>query len=192
MKTEQLEDILRPVSPSPHGVALKLASEYGSFLALAETEADDICRRAGANAQISVYIKLAVALASRRKCDLYRFGGRHTERETREYLAALFFGLSSETVYIISIDGDGKAIACDRVGEGSVNLSSVIPRKITETAIKRGAEEIIVAHNHPRGTAVASAEDIRTAESLNRICASVGICVRAHFVAARGECVRFM
>lgn len=188
MRDEILLSLISNVSVDFEAKAEKLINKYGSFLAVAEAEADDIAEVLGGDASLALYIKLSAALISRRGCDLFKFGKKHSEQEIEEYLKYLFFGLSVETVYLLSFDSFGKVLFCDRAGEGTVNISSVLPRKILEIAKKRRAAGVIIAHNHPGGYAKASDDDITATAMLRELLYSSGIELSAHYVVSGAEC----
>lgn len=190
MRDEILLSLISNVSVDFEAKAEKLINKYGSFFAVAEAEADDIAEVLGGDKALALYIKLSAALASRRGCDLFKFGKKHSEKEIEEYLKYLFFGLSVETVYLLSFDSSGKVLFCDRAGEGTVNISSVLPRKILEIAKKRRAAGVIIAHNHPGGYAKASDDDISATEMLRELLYFSGIELSAHYVVAGAECAK--
>jgi len=187
MKVELAMEFLSPAIKNSAEIAKRLCERFGSFREVAEADSYVIEDAVG-DAACALYIKLAVALASRRICDRFKFGRSHTEEETKEYLKHLFFGLSIETVYLISIDGLGKAIACDRVGEGTVNLSNVLPRRLLEAAKRRGAKSVIIAHNHPGGFAMPSTDDVTSTSLLRELFESSGIKLINHYVVAGDDC----
>ena len=187
MKISMISELLSPITKNSSQISQRLSERYGSFVELAEADIDAIAAVTG-DSSVALYIKLAVALVSRRVCDSLRFGKKHTQEEIENYLVHLFFGLTVETVYVISIDKAGKTVACDKVNEGTVNFSNVTPRKLLEVALRRGASEVIVAHNHPGGYAIASGDDISATALLNEIFASSGIKLLNHYVVAASEC----
>lgn len=190
MKIKLLEELLAPVTKSPAETAKKLAEKFGTFLEIAEAETHTVSEAIGGDLSTSVYIKLAVALSSRRICDSFKLGKKHIENEICDYLKALFFGLSVETVYMLSIDASGKVSACDKAGEGTVNFSNVLPRKIIEIAKRRGAKSVIIAHNHPGGYAHPSEDDLAATKLLTELFIASGIALEASYVVAGAECVK--
>ena len=190
MKTELLREIIAPVCKTPQKTAKMLAEHYGSFLAIAEADTYSLTEALGGNASLALYIRLAVDIASRRYSDRFKFGKKHTEEEIKEYLVSLFFGVSVETVYMLSFDEQDRVIACDKIGEGTVNYSSILPRKIIETAKRRGAKSIAIAHNHPGGYANPSEDDISASRMIFGILNSSGIDFVSSYIVAGDECVK--
>ena len=190
MKTELLSEIIAPVCKTPQKTAKLLAEHYGSFLAIAEADTYSLTEALGGNQSLALYIRLAVDIASRRGCDGFKFGKKHTEEEIKEYLISLFFGISVETVYMLSFDEQERVIACDKVGEGTVNYSSVLPRKIIETAKRRGAKSVAIAHNHPGGYAHPSEDDLSSSRMIFGILNASGINFVDGYIVAGAECVK--
>ena len=175
MQPEILEELLSCVSGTATADAQALMAHFENFLAVSEADQYSLLDVLGGNMSTSLYIKLAVALSSRRICDEFKFGKTHTDEEIKRYLTALFFGIGNETVYVLSFDNDGRVIACDRAGEGTVNFSSVLPRKIMEIIKRRGAKSVIVAHNHPGGYATPSQDDVLATKLVREVFTAYGI-----------------
>ena len=100
-----------------------------------------------------------------------------------------FLNRSVETVYLLCLDAKCKEIGCLMVGEGSVNSASISIRKIVEMALNANATSVVLAHNHPSGLAIPSAEDIQTTKRLGRALAAVEIVLADHLIFADGEYV---
>lgn len=188
MNEDFLIEILSHAVKDPTEMASKLSNHYNSFVALAEADIEDIALTLDGDKSTALYLKLSLALVSRRKCDKFAFKKKHTKEETEDYLKAFFFGVSVETIVIISIDSSDKVIACDKVSEGTVNFSNVLPRRVLEIAIKRGARKIIIAHNHPGGYAIPSDDDLSSTKMLSEILSVSGVSVASSYVVAGAEC----
>ena len=78
---------------------------------------------------------------------------------------------------------------CKEVGEGSVNSASISIRKIVEIALSTNATTVILAHNHPSGVAVPSAEDIQTTRRVAAALSTVEVHLADHIVVAEGDYV---
>ncbi len=57
-------------------------------------------------------------------------------------------------------------------------------RKIVELALASNATSVVLAHNHPSGIAIPSAEDITTTKRLATALDAVGIILADHIVVA--------
>lgn len=168
----------------------RLLARYGSFATVFSEKEDDISRVGGVNMSTALLIKLIAYTHARRVKERFELGREHTELELREYICALFLGLSVETVYAIFLDAAGRVICSEQISEGTVNTSDVVPRKILEFANKKKSNRIILAHNHPKGSKTPSKDDVMTTGRLYNLFLGVGIRLQAHYIVADGEIER--
>ena len=133
--------------------------------------------------------KLIVAGASAypRTIDFAKF--REVADACGAYLVPRFFGRSKETVFLLCLDAKCKVLCCKEIGEGSVNAASISVRKVVETALAANATTVILAHNHPSGVAVPSAEDVQTTRRIAAALSAVEIHLADHMVVAEGDYV---
>ncbi len=105
------------------------------------------------------------------------------------YLMSHFFGRDVEMVYILCMDAKGKVLCCKKVGEGSVNSANVPIRRVVEIALGVNASSVILAHNHPSGLALPSADDIQTTHRLAMALDAVDIVLVDHIVVSNDDYV---
>ena len=130
----RLEELLGHVVKNPSEAVKKLSDSFGSMRGIVEAEPEEIRDALDGDMSTALYIKLAVSLASRRKSDLLTFGKKHSRGEIEDFFKAFFFGISVEEVAVMSLDSQGRVLGVDKAGEGTVNFSNVMPRKILEIA----------------------------------------------------------
>ena len=165
----------------------RLFNRYGSLATVFSEDAEEIARVGDVSMNTALLIKLIGYANSRRVTDRFELGRVHDELEIREFLLALFLGSSVETVYVILLDDCGRTISVEHVSDGTVTSSDIVPRKVLEFAKKKKATSVILAHNHPKGAATASGDDMMTTGRLANVFASVGVRLRAHYIVADGE-----
>ena len=136
----------------------------------------------------SMLVKLAAALSSRRDTEKLRVGDTYDPVLTREFLVALFRGCAVEMVYSICFDAQRRVLSVDLVGEGTVNSANVTPRKLVDIAVKNRATSVVIAHNHPGGSAIPSRQDINFTSSVREMLASAGVNLMAHYAVAASSC----
>ena len=176
-----LAELLSCATKDHERLADSLLLRYKKLARLAEADLDHLSVITE-DMPLAIYIKLSVAFASRRVIDSFKFGKRHTGEEIEQYFKALYLGASVETVYILSKDEKGRVISCDHVGDGTVNGIDILPRKLLEIAIKRGAKSVIIAHNHPGGTSKPSEDDYASIARIKSLLFSSGIDVESGLV----------
>ena len=165
----------------------RLLTRYGSLATVLSEDTEEIARVGNVGMNTALLIKLIGYVNSRRVTEKFETGRAYDELELREYLAALYLGASVETVYAILLDGQGRTVSVEHVSYGTVNASDVVPRKVLELAKKKKATAVILAHNHPKGSATASGDDLVTTGKLAGVFASVGVRLTAHYIVADGE-----
>lgn len=169
----------------PAGSAEALSTRFGSLDAVLTQSFEALTEYVGERG--AMLLKLVAALVSRSRCDCVDVEGLSTDADIARYLVGLFYGTSVETVYLLSLDAKGRVKACDCLGSGTINASDVYPRRIIECAIRRGAKKIVLAHNHPLGTAKPSGDDMVATASLCSTCTSAGIELVRHVIIAERD-----
>lgn len=96
-----------------------------------------------------------------------------------------------ERVYVLPLDGNGKAIAKPiLVSVGHQDGTAAIDAgAIFREALKAGAEEIIVAHNHPSGNLTPSKADIAATAKMREAAELLGVPLIDHLIL--GMCGKF-
>lgn len=105
------------------------------------------------------------------------------------YLVPRFFGRDNETVFLLCLDAKCKVLSCKLVGEGSVNSASIPIRRVVEIALNANATTVILAHNHPSGLALPSADDVETTLRLAKAMDAVEITLADHIVVSDDDFV---
>ena len=168
----------------------RLLENYGSLATVFSEREEELCRVGNINMNTALLIKLVAYVNSRRVTSSLEMKRAYTELELREYLCAIFLGLSVETVYALMLDDEDRIIAVEHISDGTVNSSDILPRKVLECAKRRKSTRIILAHNHPKGTSKPSKEDVMTTGRLMNVFGTVGVKLVAHYVVADGEIER--
>ncbi len=136
----------------------------------------------------SELLVIIAALASRKETESFKFGKSHSEEEIKKLLVGYYLNASRESVVILPLDTDGRALGLEALNEGTVSVASLIPRAILEKLNTYSSSSFIMAHNHPGGVPEASPEDIDASASLFESLKSCGVRLCAHYVVAAGEC----
>lgn len=98
------------------------------------------------------------------------------------YLTKRFTARKNETVMLLCLDAKCKVLGCHVVSEGSVNSAGISIRKIVDIALSTNATSVVLAHNHPSGIALPSAEDIQTTKRVARALHMVDVVLNDHIV----------
>ena len=104
-----------------------------------------------------------------------------------KFLAPDFYGREQEVVFMLCLDAKCKVLCCKKVGDGSVNSASIPIRRTVEIALATNATTVVLAHNHPSGLAIPSADDIQTTHRIAAALAAVEITLADHIVFGRDD-----
>lgn len=119
--------------------------------------------------------------------------------ETTSQAVALFRSAlprvqKEERVFVLPLDANGKVLAKPilvAVGHED-DTAAIDPGTIFREALKAGAEEIIVAHNHPSGDPTPSLADIAATRELKDLASRLGVIFLDHLVIGSGEDAGFV
>jgi len=112
-----------------------------------------------------------------------------TIEQCGNYMVPYFFGREHETVFMLCLDAKCKVLCCKKVGEGSVNSANIPIRRVVEMALGANATTVVLAHNHPSGLAIPSADDIQTTHRVAAALEAVEITLADHIVVSRDDFV---
>lgn len=87
-----------------------------------------------------------------------------------------------EHVIVLYLSGRGELLHKSTVAVGSENMAIVSPREIYESAVKLGAANIILAHNHPSGDKEMSQQDIEFTRKIKNAGEILGIKLLDHII----------
>jgi len=100
------------------------------------------------------------------------------------YLADRCVGYTREAVFLVCMDSKMRLIECPLLAEGVSAMVDVSIRKILETALCFNATRVVLAHTHPGGSVVPSAEDMDSTIRLKKLLDTVGIVLDDHIIVA--------
>lgn len=136
-----------------------LLQQFGSLDGVLGATTGDLCAVPGISENTALLLHLFNDVA--RKCEISRQSIRivNSSQDAGTFLLPYFYGLREETVYLLCLDAKGKVLDCRALFKGSANGVAIAIRKIVEVALSVNATSVIMAHNHPGGLALPSAED---------------------------------
>ncbi|MEO5707476.1 MAG: JAB domain-containing protein [Alteraurantiacibacter sp.] len=105
----------------------------------------------------------------------------------RNYLIAELQNPSEERLHAIYLDRDHRYIRDERVAQGSRDNLVLRLRYLVHRTLDLDAAGLIVAHNHPSGSAEPSAADHDATDRLRRLTAQLDIRLVDHCIVARGR-----
>lgn len=169
-------------------IAHALLDHFGSLSQVLDAEIEELKKVPGISDHSATLLHLVTELARFYQVDC----AQRTEVLTSldacgAYLVPRFFGRKLETVFLLCLDAKCKVLCCREIGEGSVNAASISVRKVVETALSANATTVVLAHNHPSGVALPSADDVQTTRRVAAALSAVGVQLIDHIVVAEGD-----
>lgn len=166
-------------------IAHRLLDRFGSLSHVLEAPPEELMKVQGIGESAAIFLSMFVSVG--RYYRINRYGAEvilNTIEKCGEYITPFFEGRRNETVFLLCLDAKCKVLCCREVGEGSVNSAAVPIRRIVEMALSANATSVVLAHNHPSGIALPSAEDVHTTQRLAAALEAVEIQLVDHIVVA--------
>ena len=124
----------------------------------------------------------------------YRLSARkdltlNTFDATCAYFKDIYLGEPEEQLRLACLDDRLRLMSCGVVSEGAPSSVPVHMRRLVEYALQQKSELVVLAHNHPNGTAMPSPEDIAATQKIFNVLKSVGIRLVDHIIVAGEQAV---
>ena len=171
-------------------IAHRLINRFGSLSAVLDAKPEELMKVDGITENTAVLISMLPAIARKYLEDKVEVvNSVEGFSDVGAYLMPKFVGRTVETLMLASLDNKNRIISCTIVAEGENDKANVSKRKVMEEAMRVGATRVILAHNHPRGFAMPSNEDIFLTEEIYSLLKSVGIDLVDHLIFAEDDFV---
>lgn len=105
------------------------------------------------------------------------------------YLCAALRHEKVEHLHVLFLDSRARLIADVTMGQGTIDHAPVYPREIARRALELHASVVILAHNHPSGSAAPSRDDVTMTRAVAASLQAVGVRLHDHLIVAGDRCV---
>ena len=171
-------------------IAHALMERYGSLAAVLAAPVEDLQKTEGIGEHAAVLLKLAAQVSQKAKLsEAARETVLNSSERAGAYLLERFAGVTHEVVYMLCLDRKAKLLSCKLLGEGGIASAGLDIRKLLETALLSSASAVILAHNHPSGIALPSADDFVATDRAKAALESIGVQLADHIIVADGDFV---
>jgi len=163
--------------------AKALLEKFVSVKGILDAEIDDLKQIEGIGESSAVFFKLVKETAS-----LYLKQKAKEKKqvtctsELLDFCKTVMGGKKDEEFCVIYLDVQNQIIEFETVQKGVVNQAVVYPRQVLESALKKKASAIILAHNHPSGHVRPSDADIRLTKTIQETAKVLDILVHDHII----------
>lgn len=174
-------------------IAHELLNRFGSISGILDAPTQELTEIKGVSLNTAILLKLIISVAriyrsekSEKQVDFANLD------EVSDYILSRYFGYTKEVFSVISFSGSGRLLGFDILSEGSVSEVNISTRDIIETVLKRQAVSVILAHNHPGGTAVPSNEDIAVTKNIQSALSHINVKLLDHIVISGDDYVSML
>ena len=172
-------------------IAHRLIERFGSLPAVLEAPARELMQIEGVGENVARLLKVTQAMRCR--CTQQQTARQkvvlNSSLKAGEYLCSLLQGRETEALLLVCLDA-GKAVRhCEQLESGVSDSISTTLRQIAQLCVNRNVHDIILAHNHPSGVALPSAEDRMVTRQVMEALEPLGIRLIDHIVVADNDFV---
>ena len=174
-------------------IAHRLIKRFGSLSAVLEADPKDVAGVERIGDKAAAFLSMIPQVTRRYFHDrvLRDRPKLNTSEAVAEYLIPLMAGRPEEVFYVLCLDTQYRVVYPALISEGTVKEAVVYPRKVVEEAIRHRAASVILAHNHPAGTAKPSQQDHKLTRLLVQGLGPLDIKVLDHIIVAGDQAFSF-
>ena len=189
---ELLALLLRSGLPGKNALQMgqELLKTFGGLSGLLNTPAEALKKIKGLGpakrAEIVAVLELARRALASQLQEKPLFGN---PQAIRDYLQLQLGSREHEVFAVLFLDTQHRLIVLEEMFRGTLAQTSVYPREVVVRALALNAASVVLAHNHPSGSAQASRADELITQTLKAALALVDVRVLDHFIVTRSEAV---
>lgn len=173
-------------------LARELLAQFGSLTQLFAASERDFCAVHGMGRAKYVQLQAVREMSLRGlKEELQHGDALNSPRAVRDYLQLLLGARQQEVFLVLFLDTQHRVLAVEELFQGTLSQASVYPREVVKRALAHNAAALIVAHNHPSGTAEPSQSDRLLTTALKQALNLIDVRVLDHFIVATGKIFSF-
>ncbi len=171
-------------------LAHELIEKFGSIAGVLDAPIEELTKFKGLTESNAILLKMIIPISR-----LYYIEKGNKDNaflnidEVGEFLIDKYRGFTVEKFSILTLDATGKKLSFDFLSEGDIDKVGISTRQIMKYAINANAVTVIIAHNHPGGTALPSATDIKLTRQLKTALSHAEITLLDHIVISNDDYV---
>ena len=171
-------------------MAQELLDTFGGIGGLLHTQADALKRIKGLGPAKRAEVVAVLELSRRALAQVLQEKALFdSPKAVREYLQLQLGARQHEVFAVLFLDSQNRLIALEELFRGTLTQTSVYPREVVLRALHHHAAAVVLAHNHPSGSAQPSRADEALTQSLKAALALVDVRVLDHFIVTRDQAV---
>lgn len=169
-----------------------LLQRFGTLNAVFDAEYEELLQVEGIGERAAMLIKLMPEIA-RKYYGNDRVNISMKKAESRcSYFLKELSARSEEVVMLACLTDNWWLHSLHTVASGSPDQVQIDPQKLMRIALASGCTTFVLAHNHPKGIAIASYEDIMVTDSIRRLLENVRLRLVDHIIVADGRSISML
>lgn len=185
--------LLKIILNDKENLVENLLKEYLTIPTLiAEAESDDLCYIKGMTPEKRLLLtslkKFSEKIYSKHG---YEKNILNSSQKADRYIRPFIAHKENEVFMVIFLNSQNDIIDHKILFEGTINEAVIYPRVVVKAALRRNAQSIILAHNHPGGSIKPSQGDIKVTQRIKEALNLVDMALLDHFILTKNSYFSF-
>lgn len=174
-------------------LAKRILQEYHNNISeLGKKSIDQLCTFHGIGEAKAVTIVAALELGKRRKeADVFQKKQVRGSKDAADHLLPILEDLPHEEFWVVLLDRANKILDTFLLSQGGLSGTVIDTRIILKKALEQLASSIILAHNHPSGSLMASEADRKITSKIKNAAELMDIAVLDHIIIGQNNYLSF-
>jgi len=174
--------------------AKALIARFGNLRAILDAPIQELQTVSGIGSVTPIALKIIKAAAA---LYLQQSGEGHDSLADPSRLADFWRirigGLQNEVFQVGYLDSGYRLLrdGVETLEEGTIDRAAVYPRRVVESALRRGAAALMLAHNHPNGHVTPTEHDKVLTRAIVLAAETVGVKIVDHLIVSTSESFSF-
>lgn len=175
-------------------IAKKLLEKYGTLDEVFKADADELKKISGVGDITSVFLNFIgdiTAFSFEDKAKKQKVSLKN-KAQLLAYLRTDIGFSKNEEFKILFLNSVNEIIETENLFTGTIDKSTIYPRKILERVLHHNARAIVFAHNHPSGNLEPSVKDIELTKEMKEFFRIVDVNVLDHIIITKDSYFSFL
>lgn len=177
------------VASEPEALAARLLSEFGCYSGVFDAPADRLLKTEAVSEETAALIKLFPALCGGMRRQETPMPKNIGDKSFGDALTARFYGCCEELLTAVAADRNGRILGVLELRQSRYSRIELYIPQIVDFAVRLNAAGVVLAHNHPDGFAIPSADDNAASAALRRALWVLNITLCDHIIVAGDDYV---